>query len=150
MVEPLYASYWLYATVEPTTGEAFWWEFPRLDAAGFTVFLRQLSQHYAESRTIVLLDQAPAHVAQRVQWPENVIPVWLPAYSPALNPVERLGEDVKSRIDVLEVRIRSSLTMLQAHVAGIVRRYTPEAIASLTGYAYLVELLVHSDYKEMV
>ena len=140
-VEPLYESYWLYATVEPTTGEACWWEFPRLDADCLTIFLRQLSQHYAESLNIVLLDQAPAHGAQRVQWPANVMPVWLPAYSPELNPVERLWEDVKSRIDVLDVRIRSSLTMLQEHVAGIVCRYTTAAIASLTGYAYLVEAI---------
>jgi hypothetical protein len=76
--------------------------------------------------------------------------VWVPAYSPAFNPVERLGEDVKSRLDVLEVRMRSRLTRLHAHVAGIVHRYTPEAIASLTGYASLVELFVHSDDKEMV
>ena len=141
VVAPLYESYWLYAVVEPTTGDAFWWEFPRLDAECFTIFLRPLSQHYAESLNIVLLDQVPAHVAQRVQWPENVMPVWLPVYSPELNPVGRLWEDVKSRIDVLDVRIRSRLTMLQEHVAGIVRRYTTEAIASLTGYTYLVEAI---------
>ena len=80
-------------------------------------------------------------MARRVQSPENVILVWLPASSPALNPVERLWEDVKSRIDGLDVRIRSSLTMLQEHVAGIVRRSTTEVIASLTGYAYLVEAI---------
>ncbi len=55
--------------------------------------------------------------------------------------MERLWEDVKSRIDVLDVRIRSSLTMLQEHVADIIRRYTTEAIASLTGYAYRVEAI---------
>jgi hypothetical protein len=141
IVAPLDESYWLYAAVAPATGEAFWWEFPRLEADCFTIFLRQLSQHYAESLNIVLLDQAPAHVARRVQCPENVILVWWPAYSPEFNPVERLWEDGKSRIDVLDVRIRSSLTMLQEHVAGIVRRYTTEAIASLTGYAYLVEAM---------
>jgi DDE superfamily endonuclease len=90
VVEPLYEYYWLYAAVEPTTGETFWWELPRLDADCFSVFLRQLSQHYAESLNIVLLDQAPAHVAQRVQIPANVVLMWLPAYSPELNPVERL------------------------------------------------------------
>jgi hypothetical protein len=36
IVEPRYEYYWLYAAVEPTTGEAFWWEFPRLDADCFT------------------------------------------------------------------------------------------------------------------
>jgi len=139
VVEPLYESYWLYAAVEPTTGDAFWWELPRLDADCFACFLDKFAQHYAESLNIVLLDQAPAHVAQRVAVPENVILLWLPAYSPELNPVERLWEDLKGRIDVLDTWVRSSLRALQEHVAGIVQRYTAESIASLTGYAYLVE-----------
>jgi DDE superfamily endonuclease len=141
VVEPLYESYWLYAAVEPTTGDAFWWELPRLDADCFNIFLDQLSHRYAESLNILLLDQAPAHVAQRVQLPENVVLVWLPAYSPELNPVERLWEDLKGRIDVRDARVRSNLTALQDHVAGIVRDYTAETIASLTGYAYLVEAI---------
>lgn len=139
VVAPLYEYYWLYAAVEPTTGEAFWWELPRLDADCFTVFLRQFGQHYGASLNIVLLDQAPAHVAQRVEVPENVILVGLPAYSPELNPVERLWEDLKYRIAVLHGQVRSSLRALQEHVAGLVQRYSAEMIASLTGYAYLVE-----------
>jgi putative transposase len=139
LVEPLYEYYWLYAAVEPTTGEAFWWELPGLDADCFTVFLRQFGQHYAASLNIMLLDQAPAHVAQRVAIPENVILVHLPAYSPELNPVERLWEDLKRRIDVLDRQIRSSRVALRDHVAAIVRRYTAATIASLTGYQYLVE-----------
>jgi hypothetical protein len=63
IVEPLYESSWLYAAVEPTTGEAFWWECPRLDAECFTIFLGPFGQQYAESLNIVLLDQAPAHIA---------------------------------------------------------------------------------------
>jgi hypothetical protein len=65
----------------------------------------------------------------------------LPAYSPELNPVERLWEDLKGRIDVLDAQVRSSLTALQAHVASLVQRYSAEMIASLSGYAYLVEAI---------
>jgi transposase len=31
--------------------------------------------------------------------------MWLPAYSPELNPVERLWENLKARIDVLDGRV---------------------------------------------
>jgi DDE superfamily endonuclease len=141
VIEPLYESYWLYAAVEPTTGEAFWWELPSLDAECFDIFLHKFGQAYAESLNLVLLAQAPAHVAQRVSVPDNVVLVWLPAYSPELNPVERLWEDLQSRIDVVDTRVRRSLAALQAHVAGLVQRYTAATIASLTGYAYLVEAI---------
>ena len=78
-------------------------------------------------------------MAQRVAVPENVVLVWLPAYSPELTPVERLWEDRKSRIDVVDTRVRSSLAALQEHVAALIHPYTAETMASVTGYAYLVE-----------
>jgi hypothetical protein len=55
VVEPLYESYWLYAALELTTGEACWWEFPRLDADCFTIFLSRSWHCYAESLNIVFL-----------------------------------------------------------------------------------------------
>jgi DDE superfamily endonuclease len=72
---------------------------------------------------------------------ENIVLLWLPAYSPELNPIERLWEDLKRRIEVLKGQVRSSLGALQEHVAGLVQRYSAEMIASLTGYAYLVEAI---------
>jgi hypothetical protein len=141
VIEPLYEYYWLYAAVEPTTGEAFWWELPRLDACCFTVFLYQFGQHYADSLNIMLLDRAPAHIAQRVSVPDNIVLLWLPPYSPELNPVERLWEDLKHRINVLDSRLRTRLDTFRDHGASLVRQYTTEALASLPGYQYLVQAI---------
>jgi hypothetical protein len=53
-----------------------------------------------------------------------------------LHPVERLWEDLKARIDVMDARVRASLSALQEQVASMVQRSTAATIASLTGYAY--------------
>lgn len=137
MVEPLYEYYWLYAAVEPVTGEALWLEMPALNADCFSAFLNELSRHYPESLNVVVLDNAPAHTAREVAVPENVMLVPLPPYSPELNPVERLWLDLKRRIDVLGEAVRTNLAALQEHVARIIRSYSAEEIASLTAYRYL-------------
>jgi hypothetical protein len=139
VVAPLDEDYGRYAALEPTTAEAGGWALPGLDAAGGTVLLRQLGQPEAARRTSVLLDQAPAHVAPRGAVPETGVLLWLPAYSPALHPGERLWEALKRRLDGRKGPVRASLDALQAPVAGLVQRYTAATIASLTGYPYLVE-----------
>lgn len=141
VVNPLYEYDWLYAAVEPTSGDAFWWELPRLDADCFTVFLESFAPQYPDCLNIVILDQAPAHVAKRVCIPDNVVLMWLPPYSPELNPIERLWQDLKSHLEVLHPQVHSSLCGWRDHVADIVRRYRDSELASLTGYAYLIEAI---------
>ena len=138
-VEPLYEYYWLYGAIEPKTGEAFYLEMPRLDSECFSIYLRELGTYYSDSLCVVILDNAPAHVASAVELPRNVVLLPLPPYSPELNPVERLWQDIKRRIDVFDGAVRTSLSGLREHVAEIVRSYTASEIASLTGYDYLLD-----------
>jgi hypothetical protein len=79
IVAPLYESYWLSAAVEPTPGEACWWEVPNLAADCGSSCLRPWGQSSPQGLHSVLLDQAPAQVAQRVEGPEHVVLVGLPA-----------------------------------------------------------------------
>ena len=138
-MNPLYEYYWLYGAVEPATGENFWLEMPRLDALCFETYLQEFTQAYPASLNVMVLDNAPAHIAGSVVVPENVVLLYLPPYSPELNPIERLWQDLKAQIDVMSAEVRASLKGLQQHVAEIICRYSEEALASLTGYAYLLD-----------
>jgi transposase len=89
----------------------------------FAVFLSRFAYQYADRRNLMLLDRTPAPGAKGVQVPDNVVLLPLPAYSPELNPVERLWEDLKQRLDVLDSQGRANLTALRDHVADIIRRY---------------------------
>lgn len=136
--EPIYEYYWLYGAVEPATGEGYFWEMPALDAECFSVFLAKLSEAYPESLNVVVLDNAPAHVAKGVVVPENVALLALPPYSPELNPVERLWLALRRGIDVFDEAVRSTLCGLREHMAELVRSLSAEAIRSLTGYGYIL------------
>ena len=63
----------------------------RLDTAAMNLFLAELSQAVAPgAHGIVLLDKAGWHTSGDLVVPENLSLVFLPPYSPELNPIERL------------------------------------------------------------
>ena len=42
------------------------------------------------------MDQASAHRAHEIDWPENIIPLFQPAYTPEVNPIERFWKHLKT------------------------------------------------------
>ena len=60
-------------------------------------------------------------------------------YCPELNPVERLWQDLKRRINVFDDAVRTSLAGLRAHVAELIKAYTTEQLRSLTAYPYIIQ-----------
>lgn len=112
---------------------------PRLDSLCFSAFLGELARAYPKSLNVVVLDNAPAHIASDVAVPENVVLLFLPAYSPELNPVERLWLAVRKRIDVFDEAVRSCLEALRDCVAEIVCSFSADEVARLTGYDYILD-----------
>jgi len=63
----------------------------RLDTAAMNLFLAELAQAVAPgTHAVVLMDKAGWHIADDLVVPANITPVFLPSYSPELNPIERL------------------------------------------------------------
>ena len=133
-VLPRYEYFWSYAAVEPLTGESLFLEMPALDSACFQIFLHELSSAYPDTLNVVVVDGAPAHIAGSLQIPSNIVLFRLPPYCPELNPIERLWQDFRSR---LSLRLPSGLSALAEDAARVVREYTPQVLASITGYDYL-------------
>ena len=46
------------------------------------------------------MDNGSFHKALLLDWADHVMPIYLPAYSPELNPIERLWEHTKKRPQV--------------------------------------------------
>ena len=91
-------NFWIYGVVEPLSGWHFEQEYDHLNSQNFQMFLDGLSQALGEDIALLQMDQAPAHRALALKWSENVIPIFQPAASPELNPIERLWLWVKQQI----------------------------------------------------
>lgn len=88
---------YLYGAVEPETGESIGWLAPYVNTAEFNRYLRVVSERLGpDEHAVLIMDQAGWHVSGRVERPENIWILFLPPYSPELNPIENLWGYLKS------------------------------------------------------
>jgi len=70
---------YLYAAVEPTTGESFCLYLPGMDSGCLQSFLKEISEAYPDHNLLVVLGGAPSHRSEEIVSPENVELLRLPA-----------------------------------------------------------------------
>lgn len=130
-------NYYLYGAVEPLTGESYFYEFSHLDRYCFQKFVEQLSKQFPNSLNFLQLDNAAFH--QNIDWPENVIPIFQPKYSPELNPIERFWEEIKRK---LRWKNCKTLEELRQNVSNVLAQFDPASIRSLIGWDFLTEAIL--------
>lgn len=131
-------AFYLYGIVEPTTGDSFFYEFSHLDSVCFEQFLTLISQTFPDNLNVIQLDNSAAHTARHLTVPDNIVLLFQPAHSPELNPIERVWQDIK--VD-LKGEVFESLDDLRMAVREVLGYLTPEWLASIAGYPYLLSTL---------
>ena len=88
---------YLWAAVDPISGDSAAMITPTVNTCLMNTFLDGLSGMLAaDEHAVVVLDNAGWHVAKSLKIPPNLTLLFLPPYSPELNPVERLWQWLKS------------------------------------------------------
>ena len=82
----------------PRSGQFYALEFSHSDTESFQVFLDQANAEvpFERPRNLLILDNASWHKAKSLRW-GRFEPVFLPPYSPDLNPIERLWLLIKAQ-----------------------------------------------------
>jgi hypothetical protein len=88
---------YLYAAVEPTTGESYCMYLPGMDDGCLEIFLTGLSKTYPEHHLLIVLDGAPSHRSEQIDYPQNISFLKLPTYSPELDPAERWFQEFRHK-----------------------------------------------------
>ena len=119
---------YVYAAVAPAEGKMTSLVLPTANTAMMQVFLEHVSQTFADYFIVMQVDRAGWHGAKGLLVPENIRLIPQPAYSPELNPVEHIWEDLREKqlpnlalpaLDDVVDRVCTGLQQLEADPARL-------------------------------
>ncbi len=94
----------------------------------------------ANEHAVMVLDRAGWHTAKRLVIPSNVTLVWLPPYSPQLNPVERVWLYLREKH--WSHRLLDTADAIVDALCRAWNALTAERLRSLTSYPYLEQVKI--------
>lgn len=131
--EAIYA----FAAVEPQTGKMTSVILPTANTEMMNIFLKQVSQEFADSFLVMQVDQAGWHRSGSLEIPENIRLLFQPPYSPETNPTEHIWKELREKY--FANRIFSSLDTLQEQLCNALSELSshPDLIRSMTYFPHI-------------
>ena len=84
-----------YAAASVSDGHLDTLVLPHVNAECMQLFVNELARRHPNERIVLVIDGAGWHHEAALQWPPNVRPLLPPPYSPELNPVEHLWDELR-------------------------------------------------------
>jgi transposase len=125
-VQQGYQNFYLYSCVSPFSGESFTLFLPEVNTDMMNIFFEELAKEYPDREICIVMDQAGWH---------NIVPIYLPSYSPELNPIERLWQWLRK--EVTHNRLFETLEGMMDALEQEFRKLTPERLTQLCHCSYL-------------
>src|SRR5262249_32984942 len=141
----------LYGAVSPKDGTCVYLIMPTSNTASFQAFLDVLARKFARQDILLVLDGAPNHRCGHLIVPDNITLLYLPPYSPELNPKENLGDEIREKIfknyalksmDAVCAKLKQAILHLERN-PKLVRSITASPISSTHSD---VEMVLEPDH----
>jgi transposase len=126
-----------FGAVSPHDGTLDSLVLPVVTAEAMSIILKEVAQRHPEEIILMFLDGAGWHLANDLAVPENMRLEALPPYSPQLNPVEHIWDEIREKwfanevfnsLDAEEDRLVEALVALEND---------RELVASTTGFDWI-------------
>ena len=121
-----FKNFYLYSAVNPKTGEDFTLLLPKVNTDCMNVFLEEMVKKEQDKSIIMIMDGAGWHSSNDLKVPSNIEIIYLPPYSPELNPVERMWLYIKQR--TIKNKIYDTIEALEEVICSFLSSSINEAI----------------------
>ena len=127
---------YLFGAFSGINGAHFLLEMPYCNSDTFQVFLDMFAQSNPDEFKILILDNGAFHHAKTLIIPDNVALLFLPPYSPELNPAENMWQHIKAKVSLV---VHKTLADLQHKISETIQNDVNEIIVkSICGRKFYV------------
>jgi len=130
-----------YAAVSPWNGDLDYTTSEKMNTENMGRFLKQISETHEQDFIVMVLDGAPSHKGKKLEVPENIALVFLPPYSPELNPAEQIWNVLRRNYFANKVFDSLNAATLQAEYGLANMASNREALKSLTNWPWISAIL---------
>lgn len=137
--QQMFSNRYLFSAVDPIHGDSFHLiGFEENTSRHVSIFFDALEKNYPDKHIILVYDNAPSHRPKIVRERETITCIFLPPYSPELNPVERFFEEIRK---ATANQIFETLEEQEEVIAEAVRVLSGdvEKMKQLLGYEWIKE-----------
>ena len=134
-----------FAAVSPHDGVMDSLILPWVNAETMSLFLATVAERHANEFIVMVMDQAGWHIAGDLIVPANMRLVYLPPYSPELNPAEHLWDSLRENhfastvagsLDAVEATLVEGLRSMEADLPSTQK---------LTGFNWITSISLNAD-----
>ncbi len=130
---------YLYKAVNPKTGESFSLIMPNMNTDNMNKFLEEFKKFLGDKEVVMIMDNASFHKSKRLKIPEGIDIEYIPPYSPELNPVERVFQEIKKYIKNL---VFDSIDEMVEKLSEVLNMFSMEKLKNLTFFPYIKKALL--------
>lgn len=134
-----------FSAVSPHDGVIDSLVLPWVNAHTMSLFLAEVAQRHAQEFVLMVMDRAGWHLAAKLSVPTNVRLIFLPPYSPELNPAEHLWKSLRQ--DCFANRTLSSLDAVERTlVKGLLDlERDADRTQSMTGFNWITSISLKAN-----
>jgi len=130
-----------YAAVSPWDGALDHMTSEKMNTDNMSLFLNQVSKSHDQNFMVMVLDGASLHKCKDLKVPENITLVFLPPYSPELNPAELIWNILRRNYFANKVFDSLNAATLQAENGLGCMSSDKKRVQSLTNWPWIEAIL---------
>jgi hypothetical protein len=134
-----------YGAVSPQDGRFDSLVLPQVNSGCMQIFIDEIARRYPADNVVMVLDGAGWHKSNDFVLPDNLRLLFLPPYSPELNPQEHVWDELREKY--FHNRVFESISALEDHLVEALHTLedSPGRVQSITGWDWIITAISNAN-----